>query len=323
VDLGDQTEITAVRPLLDVPRATSVEVEIRVAATPADLMAASWTRPGPDGALVSPIVGRFVQARVTLVSDGNATPRVEELRVVGRRCERCGASGAPCGEERRSRQGLVYLYDFEDPHGARIRDVAGRPDPLDLFVVERGPGSVARESGALTLEGGLARSARPATALIERATPAITVEAWVTPAETTTSDTARIITSSSDHSSRNFTLAQVGDAYEGRVRTTEGDANGLPEIVSPAAVRADGGVQHVALVFDGTNLMLFVDGLATGPVMRTGDHSTWDRSFQLLLGDEHVGERAWHGTIHLLAVYERALPAAEIARHHALGKDSR
>ena len=71
-----------------------------------------------------------------------------------------------------------------------------------------------------------------------RKSGAITIEAWIKPANTTQSGPARIVTVSRDPSSRNFTLGQKAGAYEVRFRTTSTSANGEPALSSPGGEEA-------------------------------------------------------------------------------------
>jgi len=64
---------------------------------------------------------------------------------------------------------------------------------------------------------------------------AITIEAWIKPANTTQAGPARVVTLSKDPGNRNFTLGQKADAYEVRLRTTSTSPNGEPSLSSPGS----------------------------------------------------------------------------------------
>jgi len=64
---------------------------------------------------------------------------------------------------------------------------------------------------------------------------------------------------------------------------------------------------------------LYIDGEEVESGEIGGDFSPWDPALRLALGDEFVGERGWLGTYHHVAIYNRALKAAEIADHHKAG----
>jgi hypothetical protein len=64
---------------------------------------------------------------------------------------------------------------------------------------------------------------------------------------------------------------------------------------------------------------IYINGKEAAAADIRGDLSGWDPQFRLALGDEFAGDRAWLGTYHGLAVYNRALSAAEIADHAGAG----
>lgn len=72
------------------------------------------------------------------------------------------------------------------------------------------------------------------------ASNAITVEAWVQPANITQDGPSRIVTLSQDTLNRNFTMAQGGsgadppDVFDFRLRTTTTSNNGIPSIRTPS-----------------------------------------------------------------------------------------
>ena len=79
----------------------------------------------------------------------------------------------------------------------------------------------------------------------------------------------------------------------------------------------------VTLVYDGTlpdaeRARLYVDGVRApeaSPPMRPFALIDLSRATHFCVGNRLIGERSPQGTIHYVAVYERALGAAEIAAH--------
>ncbi|MFZ1504402.1 MAG: VanZ family protein [Nitrospira sp.] len=55
------------------------------------------------------------------------------------------------------------------------------------------------------------------------------------------------------------------------------------------------------------------------PFPLASDFSNWNPTYRLLLGNEGTMNRPWLGTLHLVAVYDRALPSDEITTHFSLG----
>ena len=148
----------------------------------------------------------------------------------------------------------------------------------------------------------------------------ITLEAWVTPANLTQSGPARIFTVSAAVWTRNLMLGQDnGDDYLARLRTSNTDDNGFPELQVANSVTLS--LTHVVFTrqSDG-NESLYLDGTQAGSGVRSGDFSNWASDFNLALGREfNTGDRAWLGTIHMIAVYDRALSPAEVTHNYDAG----
>ena len=104
----------------------------------------------------------------------------------------------------RSELGLVVYYDFQSVVNNIIRDRSGSGAPLDLEITN--PSAVQLETGLLTVkEETILRAVanRPGSDKLNRAirrTGEITIEAWITPANTNQSGPARIVTLSDNSS---------------------------------------------------------------------------------------------------------------------------
>jgi len=228
----------------------------------------------------------------------------------------------PAANSGRSHDGLLALYDFSEPEGATVHDRSGHGDPLDLTIAD--PTKVRRADASLQLTGPTSlRSQKPASKLSDaiRQSRALTIEAWITPANTSQDGPARIVTLSKDTSNRNATLGQDRSSLNGRVRSRDAGPNGSPGITSPDRSLAPQ-LTHAVLTraTDGST-RLFIDGQQAAQSSAGGDLDSWDASFHLALGQELNDERPWLGTYHLVAIYGRALDPQEIARHFQLGKD--
>jgi hypothetical protein len=198
---------------------------------------------------------------------------------------------------------LLVPFDF---HGA----LSLRPD-IELVP---GQGVVLKAVAGLRAEGDLEPFFETLTA-----GDGLTVEAWVEAADPRQRGPARIVSYSLDAAHRNFTLGQQEDHLVMRLRTDTTDLNGKPSLQVPG-VFDGGGVRHVAITYDGEILSAFVDGEARASSReRRGDFSSWDRTHSLVLGNEADGTRPWRGRMLLVAVYARALGAAEVGANHAAG----
>ncbi len=222
--------------------------------------------------------------------------------------------------EQRVTTDLQALYLFRDNSGDLVRDVAGLGEPFDLRVDD--PAAVDWDDDGLNVrESTLIGTSGPPRRLIDavKQSGAITLEAWVTPADVRQAGPARVMTLSAGASHRNFTLGQDGNRFEVRFRTTTRDANGLPSLAGPSG-SARTALTHLVYTrsFNGTGI-LYVDGEEKAARATDGNLSNWDDRFLFALGNETTGDRPWRGKYHLVAIYSRALTAAEVQRHYHAG----
>ena len=138
------------------------------------------------------------------------------------------------GDTARSHDPLV-LYDFREGNGQVVNDRSSRSRPLNLKIQDASAVKWLKDGGLAIQSPVLISSQEPAAKILDaiRKSGAITIEAWIKPANTTQSGPARIITVSKDPGSRNFTLGQKAGAYEVRFRTTSTSLNGEPPLSSP------------------------------------------------------------------------------------------
>ena len=177
------------------------------------------------------------------------------------------AAGAP-----EHLDGLQARYAFDEGDGAVVHDVSGQEPALDLHIEDTGAVSWSADGLELT-DSVLIATQDPAERLTAamQDSNAITVEAWVTPAQEVQSGPARIVTLSQDHVNRNFTLGQEEDAYELRLRTTETSDNGLPSVIagpdaeaSIAPARSPESDRAVIFVCHGAAIHVDMDQLTEG-----------------------------------------------------------
>ncbi len=234
--------------------------------------------------------------------------------------------------------GAVVLYTFDEGEGAVVTDRVGAEsgdDSLDLSLGDAvgregaepkqgllgpiyppgGPGGAEWVERGLRLRGPRVAAVTPeaATRLTEalRAAGEWTVEVVLETADLAQEGPARIVSLSVDPYHRNFTLGQERDHYIVRVRTTETEENGMPDIATPeGAVRTER--QHVAATFGQGLVSIYVDGELAAAEPRGGDLTAWDPGYALVLANEADLDRQWNGTFEYVAVYDRALPAEQV-----------
>jgi hypothetical protein len=220
--------------------------------------------------------------------------------------------------------GLLVLYDFEQGSGDVVSDVSGVGDPLDLLIAD--PAATAWFPGGLAVLAPTLITSSPAAAtkVIDgcMATNEITLEIWLRPNNLLQDGPARMITCSLDTGSRNFTLGQqLASYYQARLRVSPLEPNGSPYLPTPLD---EGDVTteltHLQLTRDVAGVRRFyVDGVERATDTVDGDFASWDLGYALSLANEITLERPWLGELHRVAIYDRALTAAEIAQNHGAG----
>ena len=218
----------------------------------------------------------------------------------------------------------LVLYAFEEGTGTRVYDVSGVGIALDLIVEDEAAISWIAGGGLEINSSTVIKSVGAARKVIEavKARNELTIEAWITPANTTQSGPARIVTLSRDTSYRNFTLGQRSDAYDVRLRTTNTSDNGIPSLRAPYGCVTNQ-LTHVVYTrnwnFFGTGVIkLYVNSVLVASGTEGGYCSFWG-NYALALGNELTGDCPWLGTYHMVAIFDRAIDQAEVTQNFAAG----
>ena len=212
-----------------------------------------------------------------------------------------------------SKKGLEALYTFEEGKGDTIRDRSGKSEPINLKISDTS--AVEWSNGRLTVRKPvLIASEDPAKRLTEaiKKSRALTIEAWITPANTKQKGPARIVSLSSGSGERNFTLGQDTDKYEVRFRTARTDANGLPGLNSPNG-SVEPRLTHIVYTREAkSRAAIYINGQETEFHNNGGNLDNWNNDFRIALANETTKDRPWQGTLHFVAIYSRALDPKEI-----------
>ena len=229
-----------------------------------------------------------------------------------------GASGSRFDDD------VIALYEFTEGGGQVARDTSGVSPALDLTL----SGTEWADGGGIEIVNGKAMGTQAASRKLydliasQNGTNEYSVEAWVTPGNSTQEGPARIVSYSRGTGERNFTMGQARNDYVFRnVSLARGlDRNGLPEVVAQDTLIES--IQHIVMTFDQTNgRRIFVNGQSVGTNDQNGPGalSNWNRDFTFLLGNETSNDRLWKGIIRFVAVHKRALGDQQIAQHFAAG----
>jgi hypothetical protein len=219
--------------------------------------------------------------------------------------------------------GLIAKFEFKTGTGTIAYDSSGVEPELDLNLTGNvtwvGGWGVQVESGG-KLQGTTTGSVKLHDMILT--TGEFSVEAWVAP-DNTTATNAFIVSYSGGDTARNFTLGQTMYNYDFALRSTTTNANGQPQFSTPNAnMVLQATLQHVVLTYDPVNgRQVFVNGAlaASGDAQKGGSLSQWDNTFALVLGNEVSGTKPWSGVIKMVAVYNRAMSAADIQTNFAAG----
>ncbi|NNE55385.1 MAG: LamG domain-containing protein, partial [Flavobacteriales bacterium] len=223
--------------------------------------------------------------------------------------------------QERVNDGLLSLYNFQNVSGAYVHDISGVGTPM-MLKIEDTEVTEWMSGGGLSINGPTKiRSFTPASKITDGivATGALTMEAWISPANTNQEGPARIMSVSYGTSNRNMMLGQEGHEYAARVRTSTTSNNGTPDFLS-ATNSAQSTLQHVIYTLDiDGNESFFINGELVSTGSRTGDIEGWDTDYSLVLANEIDAFRAWMGEMYLVAVYDKALSAEEVVQNFQAG----
>jgi hypothetical protein len=134
------------------------------------------------------------------------------------------------------------------------------------------------------------------------ALPEFSIELVLEPDDLLQQGPARIASLSLNASSCNLMIGQSGSRIEVRMRTSATDPDGTrPHLVSAAGVLT-GAAQHVIFQRSRQHNRLYVDGVLVADTLVTGNQSTWERDYPLLIGNEHRGGFPWRGKLFSMAI---------------------
>jgi hypothetical protein len=218
---------------------------------------------------------------------------------------------------------IVAKYMFETGTGNIAYDTSGVSPAADLTLNSNV--TWAGGWGLTFAAGGKAQASTSSSqkiAQLAQATGEYSFEAWVNPANVAQKE-AYIMTYSGSDKTRNATLAQSAQSYEGRARSSATDTNGTPPLINATAENvAQAALQHVVLTYDPVNgQKLYVNGELTPDKDPAGGGSlaSWDSTFALALGAEVTGKEQFLGTIKFAAIHSRALTPAQVMQNFNAG----
>jgi hypothetical protein len=228
--------------------------------------------------------------------------------------------------------GLLGLWTMDETSGVAVNDTSGLA-PVTLTIADET--KVSWGSGALTIEAPVDIKTAANTRLVTpcKATDEVTIEAWVTSTVTSQAGSspvgqpARVVTFAVQNlSSHLIGIGQLNTEWVGQVRTDAAglDTHGGTPLLSGGSVTA-GKLTHLVLTSTTSERSFYVDGVRVFDD-RGGLLDAWTTSYTLDFGGDPssgvtpgIARNAWFGSIHLVAMYERALTAQEVQMNMQAG----
>jgi hypothetical protein len=216
--------------------------------------------------------------------------------------------------------GLVALYAFTETGGKVAHDTSGVPPPLDLTIssANGNQGPTFGKDGLTIKAATILTSGAPAQKIIDACAKSeeVTIEAWVTAA--IDSQFGRIGGVGANNGDVDFTIAAENHTYAAVLRT-DAAASPFSQLFTP-----DGSVttaqSHVVAVRNVTGeRIVYLDAAEIARDTPSTDLSIWSKTLPFTIANAASMDLAWLGTLHLVAMYCRALTPAEIARNFAAG----
>jgi len=280
-----------------------------------------WPTASSGGAPDCPGSAAAMLAAITAFANGIPVTPIDPSLVVSNAVTLSQGTVASGGS--RFEGSMIAKYMFETGQGSTAYDTSGVSPEADLSL----SGNVTWDSawGVIFAQGSQAQASTSAssklTTMIQESGE-YSIEAWAAPANVAQTN-AWIVSYSGSNTTRNATLGQDAEQYQGFARSSVTDTNGMPPLVTTTTNgAAQAALQHIVLTYDPVNgQKLYVNGVFTGDVdpSKGGSLANWDSTFALVLGNETSGQRQWLGEIKLVAVYNTALTPTQVQQNFNAG----
>jgi len=271
----------------------------------------AWRTPAPSGRLGCDDRDMWA-ASVVLVAVMGSACRLgfSERCTADPSCEDApdGATGAPYAAAVLADAPLAY-FRFDEPGGTVAASVVGGVTGTYEGAFRFGaPGAVGDGNSAVTFDGTTTRI--PVGDVFPFAgTAPYSLELWVRPSSIT--DTRFLIDRRSAAGTEGYTM-YLGDTYLLHARTSAGVEFGYVNIGTPVI----GAWSHVVATFDGTETVIYLDGVEVGRNVGTAASPIGGGAGAFVIGDNDPGQfNKLAGDLDELAVYGSALSAAQVAAH--------
>ncbi|MGP8033129.1 MAG: LamG domain-containing protein [Steroidobacteraceae bacterium] len=280
-----------------------------------------WPTSSSNGAPDCPGSAAIMLAAITAFANGIPVTPIDPTLVVSNAVTLSQGTVASGGS--RFEGSMIAKYMFESGQGSTAYDTSGVSPEADLTL----SGNATWDSawGVIFGQGSSAQASTSSSsklATMIQESGEYSIEAWAAPANVAQT-AAWLVSYSGSNTTRNVTLGQAAEQYEGFTRSSVTDTNGMPPLVTTTANgAAQAALQHIVLTYDPVNgQKIYVNGVFTGDVdpSKGGSLANWDSTFALVLGNETSGQRQWQGEIKLVAIYNTALTPSQVMQNFNAG----
>jgi PKD repeat protein len=216
----------------------------------------------------------------------------------------------------------LALYTFEEGTGNTIFDSSGTGLPLNLNIQSPQNTEWLQCGGLAVTKSSLIAADTLPTKITDavKDSNAITIEAWLLPANESQEGPARIVTLSDGAFDRNFTLSQTNSEFEVRLRTSTAGKNGISPSTTTNGHQAKTKLTHVLYSRDAAGqATIYVNGDVVATQTIPGNSASWSDAFNFGLANEFGIDRPWLGEFYLVSVYQRALQPLEVQQNYTAG----
>lgn len=264
------------------------------------------------------VVGETVNYTYTIYNNSSDTVTLSDITD-----DKIGTISTIQQGANRTTDSLIALYLFDAGSGTIISDVSGFGTPLDLTI--EGTNFSWGTDSLNFIPANRASNATDISKIYSEVTAsnALTVEAWVMPANSSAGD-GRLVTLSESGSNRNFSLMQDGTSFEVRLRTSTSSNNGTTFTLN-GGTASTSAPQHLVFTRDASGAgVLYQNGTVEDTQTFTGNFSNWNDEYDFGFGNEfsttaNNTSRDFQGTFYIVAIYSKALSATEVTANYTAG----
>ena len=208
----------------------------------------------------------------------------------------------------RSAQGIVAHWKLDERSGNRAADASGHAHHGTLAGATWTAG---RRDGALAFDG---TNDRVECGTWDVAGSAITLAAWIKPAAGFVDNDARIISKAVGNQEQDhwWMLSTSSVDGERRLRVRLKAGGSTTTLIARSGRLALDTWTHVAATYDGASLRLFVNGIETGSVPKTGTLDTGTSAAVWVGANPLTGYAPFRGLIDDVRIYNAALATGDI-----------